>query len=235
MDLKRPYLPLMQRMCASAKSVMPDCRTILLTQTPSRELTDTFDLTFELPPEGTAATLCRERAIVTASWAYKMDRPCVFADPDIEFRRPVPLDGDYDVGLLWRDRSDQPVNSGVVIAKPGCPNFWKHYGKIAINLPEQIWWWWCDQLAYSLLTGVNHKAGEVMQIDDARVALLDANMNCPTPDEAGSDAWAVHYKGQLKGEGWDKVFVNKKVLPTKSRGFQAVGKSGDGRSSEGSP
>src|SRR5690242_21535837 len=100
LDLKRPYGELMRRMCASAKRVMPDCRTILLTQTPLPELMEIFDDTRQLTPEGTAGTLCRERAVVTASWGYKMQRPCAFVDPDVVFHKPIEF-GDFDVGLLW--------------------------------------------------------------------------------------------------------------------------------------
>jgi hypothetical protein len=65
-----------------------------------------------------------------------MDRPCVFIDPDV-FQKPVEFPVMADVGLLWRaTKPAQPVNAGMMLAKPGCEEFWNKYGSIAANLPQ---------------------------------------------------------------------------------------------------
>jgi len=217
-DFGRPYLPLIERMCASVREVMPDARLVLLTPTPKDELSAPFDTTAPLDIETTHANLCRERARAVCSWAMSAERPAVFVDPDVEFVKAPDL-GRYDVGLLWRtNKPDQPVNTGLIVAQPGQRDFWWRYGSVAVNLPKVVHYWWCDQLAFALLTGVCHQAGETLLIEGARVRLLDAASTCAPPDEATPEAWAHHYKGKLKGPGWENVFI----------------KSGDGKSSPGS-
>src|SRR5579864_48441 len=83
--LNRPYLPLLQRMTASAKAVMPDCRTVLLTPTPSPQLGVLFDEMVALEYPATTDNLCLERARAMVSWALATPYPMVFVDPDIVF------------------------------------------------------------------------------------------------------------------------------------------------------
>jgi hypothetical protein len=221
-DYGRPYLPLMQRMAASALKAMPKARLVLLTPTPGtycvERCSEFFDtivpLDIPTPPE----VLCRERARAMASWMMASEIPTLFVDPDVEFLKPVGW-GQFDVGLLWRtNKPDQPVNTGLILARPGVKEFWHHYGTVAVNLPRAVHYWWCDQLAFALLTGICHQAGETLLVDGARVRLLDANEHCALPEEATPSAWAHHYKGRTKGPEWDKVFL----------------KSGDGKSSPAS-
>jgi hypothetical protein len=106
-------------------------------------------------------------------------------------------------------KPDQPINTGIVLAEPGRPIFWKHYGAIAMNLPVEIHGWWCDQLAYSVLLGAAHRHGDRLLIDDARVLLMDYRRACAKPDHATSETWTVHYKGALKGDGWNEIFIKR--------------------------
>lgn len=220
-DLGRPYMPLIDRMVSSGRRAMPGVRAVLLTRTPSPELAAPFDLTIDLGPrslEEMAGTLCYDRARATASWMAQTGRPAVLADPDVEFRA-APPDLDADVGLLWRrNKRDQPVNTGVILAKPGHREFWQHYVRIVANLPKSVRYWWCDQLGFALLTGIMRSPGDLLTIDGARVQLLDALDHCATPETATPNAWAIHYKGARKGDGWEKVFPNR-------------ARSGDGKSS----
>lgn len=207
-DIGNPYLPLMERMTASAKAVMPDAVTLLLTPTPTTECAKFFDEMIPIDKPFKREELCKNRAKSTTSWMMQNPvPPTIFADPDIVFKRPIEFTNGYDVGLMWRDdRPDQPVNTGIVVAQNYRPRFWKHYIEIAMNLPEPLHHWYADQLSYSLLTGVCRKPGDLFMVDDARVQLLDMATHCPTPDLDVPSAWAVHHKGRRKGAGWEKVF-----------------------------
>lgn len=201
-DLGRPYLPLIETMTASAKRAMPYARTVLLTPTPSDELAVCFDKTIDLSPhmKTTEKTVCFDRATTTVSWQAHTESRTIYADPDIEFHREVEFDGTFDVGLLWRPRKpDQPINTGIVLAEPGSKAFWGRYGAIAANLPNPLRSWWCDQLAYNVLMGTLHKAGDTVQAYDARVKLFLMSDHCTPREKATTDnPWAWHDKGKRK-------------------------------------
>lgn len=205
-DFGNPYEPLMERMTRSAREAMPYARTVVITPTPHLKFTRYFDKVVDVSETVpvSANTLCYERARSTVSWQAISTVPTAYVDPDIEFRKPIPFSDEFEVGVLWRKRKpDQPVNTGVVMAMPGCPEFWARYGAIVANLPLKIRGWWCDQLAFSVLLGVLHEPGETIMAKDARVKLLDWTVNCcpeeKCPDEiARGKLWAVHMKGQRK-------------------------------------
>lgn len=226
-DLGRPYEPLFERMTRTARQVMPGCRLVLLSPNAPQPIRDMFDLVCELPIKVDPETLVLERIRATVSWALAAERPMIFADPDLEWKKAPdpPLGHRAGVGLMWRGfKSDQPINGGVVLATPGAPRFWRHLGKVAVNLPPQVRFWWGDQLAYALMTGVCHNAGEVLRRDDAVILLIDAERYCPAANKPTEDAWALHYKGPLKeGEAWRDVYPSRKA-----------GKSGAGNSLPGS-
>lgn len=200
-DLGRPYLPLLQRMTESAKAAMV-CRTILMTPTPSAQLARSFDHIIPTIYPVTAGNLCLERARSMVTIMLRTRNHTIFVDPDIEFIGTPPLGHSFDVGLLWRQKADQPVNTGVILARPGCHEFWSHYGKICANLPSSVHGWYCDQLAFALLTGVCHAPGDTVLVDDATVKLLPAYDHCYRPGKITANAWGVHYKGIDKGDAF---------------------------------
>lgn len=204
-DLGRPYFDLLAKCTASAKRTMPYIRTVLLTPTPSPDLEALFDKTVDLSGHMTTTekTVCYDRAVSTVSWQALTEGRTIYADPDIEFHREVEFDGSFDVGLLWRPRKpDQPINTGIVLAEPGCCNFWAHYGAIAANLPLPLRSWWCDQLAYNVLLGTMHKAGDTIKAHDARVKLFLMSDHCTPREKATTDnPWAWHDKGKRKWNG----------------------------------
>lgn len=201
-DLGRPYLHLMARMTASAKRVMPLAETVLITPTPAPEIGGLFDTVVDVSRhlKTTDKTVCFDRACATVSWQRLAERRTVYTDPDIEFHRPVEFDGSFDVGLLWRKRkADQPVNTGIVLAEPGCSEFWRTYGSVAANLPTALRSWWCDQLAYTVMLGIMHSAGDTVQAFDARVKLFEMTDHCTPREKATTDnPWAWHDKGKRK-------------------------------------
>src|SRR5262252_3831195 len=212
--LGRPYGELMARMTASAKSMFP-CRTVLLTPTPSADLTRFFDETVELSHPANPQTVCLEKVRAIVSWAVIAERPTLFADPDLVFTGTPPLDNSFDVGLLWRKtKPDQPINTGAILVNPGpkLRDFWLHYGRIASNMPAVLHPWFCDQMAFALMTGDIHQPDERLTIDGARVWLMNATDHCYKPGTVSSKAWALHMKGATKGPGWDQVFTNQKAL-----------------------
>src|SRR5689334_1734740 len=87
-DLGRNYGPLIERMAASARRVMPDARLVLLTPTETA-LGKHFDQVCKLPCQTTFENLCMERARAMVSWMVATNDRAIFCDPDVEFRRPV--------------------------------------------------------------------------------------------------------------------------------------------------
>lgn len=205
-DIGRPYLPLIRNMVASAKAVMPDRRVILLTTTPTSELQALFDQTAIFDLQTTPKTICIDKARCMQAWQEQMDRPCAFVDPDLEFRHPFEMP-DEDVGLLWRQRLAQPVNAGMVFAKPGCPTFWRKYVVTANMLPNALKSWWCDQMAFTVMLGSLHKAGDVIEAYDAKVRLIPERDACTPPEKAHEGTWAIHFKGQRKPGDWSQYFT----------------------------
>lgn len=210
-DVGRPYLPLLEQMTVSVKQVIPNAETVLLTPTPDCGAGKFFDHVQAITDRPTTdLNLCQERAIAMTSFMlHKHNCNTVFVDPDLVFLQE-PQFGKFDVGLMWREKKpDQPINTGMILAKPGAEDFWKHYGEVIINLPPAVHHWWCDQLGFALLTGVCHKAGETILVDDARVKLLDLPTYCPISDEGTVNlAWAIHLKGRRKGPGWEEIYRN---------------------------
>lgn len=204
-NLGRPYFDLIVDMTASAKRIMPYARTVLLTPTPSPELGALFDKMVDMSPhmKTTEKTVCFDRAVSTVSWQRLTEGRTIYADPDIEFHREVEFDGSFDVGLLWRPRKpDQPINTGIVLAEPGFNQFWTNYGAIAANLPLPLRSWWCDQLAYNVMLGTMHRAGDTIQAHDARVKLFLMSDHCTPREKATTgNPWAWHDKGKRKWGG----------------------------------
>lgn len=205
-DLGRPYLPLIERMTKSAKAVMPDCKTVLITLSPTAQLCDLFDHSIHMMAEPSAATLCYDKARAILTYQASMQDRCVFVDPDLEFKKPIVFPENTDVALVWRKKHAQPVNGGMIFASPGSPVFWKKYGSVVASLPSPLRSWWADQLALSLMVGSLHEAGDELQAWDARVKLLAEADVCAPPEQAHEGTVALHYKGTRKGEGWDKYF-----------------------------
>lgn len=197
------YLPLIRKSLDSARDVMPQSRRVLLTTTPSAELRKGFDVAISIDEPTTRENLCLHKAQAIITWQAQMDRPCVFIDPDVILRFPVPMI-EEDVGLLWRKSSAQPVNAGLLMAKPGCPEFWRKYGVTCSLLPKALHAWWCDQLAFSVMIGAIREAGEVVQAHDAKVRLIPWEMACAPPEKAHEDVWAWHFKGARKGPEWER-------------------------------
>lgn len=193
------YLPHIKRMCESAKAVMPECKTVILTPTDDTELLGFFDHSILLELEVTKENLCASRARVTTSWQLQSDGLTYFTDPDVVFRNRPELDRDADIFLSWKSkRPAQPCNSGLVITRPGHLDFWKRYASAAINLPKPLNAWWCDQLAYNLLVGTVHQPGDYVRCLDANVKLVDSRVMCASSEEGTDQSWSLHYKGARK-------------------------------------
>ena len=211
-DLGRPYRSLMEQMCASAKQHI-DCRTVILTPTPMDWMGGVFDTVAPHKSasyaEVTKDNLCQQRAEAMMSWGAFCNRPAFFVDPDIQFRA-APRLPEADICLLWRDdKLAMPVNTGFIAASPfdGQKDFWLVYGNTVVNLPTRIHGWWCDQLGFSCMLGNQHQAGQKVRVLGADIALLDARDHCDVPDKVTDRAWAVHFKGSRKGEGWGDIFA----------------------------
>ncbi len=206
-DIGRPYRPLIERMCASARANVPNSRLVILTPTPADYMEECFDDVFPLPTAATEQNICFERARSSMSWGKVTSFPFLLVDPDIVFLAPPRIEDDADIQLLWRrGKPDQPVNSGVVYSKPGQVAFWDDYGLIAGNLPWRLHGWFCDQLAFSLMTGVYNKAGDILTIGPTRIKLVDALDHCERPGRATEKAWAHHLKGSMKGEEFRQFY-----------------------------
>lgn len=205
-NIGRPYLPLIKRMTRTAKAVMPDCKLTLLTPTPTDELIRLFDAHVHLTGTNTSdASLCFEKARAIMTWQQQLKTPCVFVDPDIEFKHPL-QPPDADVGLLWRKSNANPINIGMIFARPGCPEFWNRYGAIVASLPRSLRSWWCDQIGFRAMLGSLHQAGDVIQAYDAWVEFMPWEQVCCAPEYATENTWSLHYKGSRKGEEFHEYF-----------------------------
>lgn len=222
-DLGRDYTPLIERMTSSAHKVMPHARRVLITPTPKPEFEPMFDKIVDISAYVTTtdASICYDRVSSIVGWQSQSRVNTIYVDPDLEFIRPVPDQWDYDVGLLWRKRKpDQPVNTGMIFAKPGCHEFWRRYGAIVANLPLSLRGWWSDQLGFSVLLGVMHQAGDVFQAYDAKVKLLDMTKTCAPTDKIDGDVYAIHNKGQRK---WTSNHTDlESCATTSSEGFASL-------------
>lgn len=207
-DLGKPYLQLIARMSQSARRTMPNSRLILLTPTPRKKYTKLFDKIVDLSAEMkvSESTLCYDRVRAMVSWQSMSKTDTIYVDPDIEFVRPAGV-GDFDVGLMWRKKKpDQPVNTGLIIARAGHDEFWRQYGSIVANLPIPLRAWWCDQLGFSILigrtaaSGKQRAAGDTFISYDAKVHLFDMDSTCSFPERATNTTIAHHYKGNVKND-----------------------------------
>ena len=206
-DLGRPYFPLIKRMTESAKRVMPDARTILLTPTPTPELCALFDQHVHFTTmQTTVNTVCYDKATAIVSWQKTIDRLTVFIDPDLEFKRPIDFPSNADIGLLWRGTTAYPVNGGMIFTQPGCAKFWTRYGNICAGLPKPFRSWFADQLALAIMIGDYHKAGEIVEAYDRRIKLFPCYEICARPEDATENAWAIHLKGVRKGPEFEQFF-----------------------------
>lgn len=199
-DFGRPYLPLIERMTKTAKEQMPHCRTVLLTMTPSAKLFRLFDHSIQIVQDADATRICYDKARAITTYQAQSDRNCVHTDPDVEFIKPVEFP-DADVGLLWRkSKPAQPVNSGMIFARPGSPDFWKRYATTVASLPSALHSWWADQLAFSVMVGASlNEAGKHLRMHDADVLLMAEEDVCSAPEKVTDRAVAIHYKGIRKG------------------------------------
>jgi hypothetical protein len=208
-DFGRPYAALLQRMATSAKRVMPGCRTVLLTPTPGCDGSQYFDEQRPTDPVermGDVALLSKARCRANLRWLLNTDRMTICCDPDIEFiSQPHILDHNADIGVLWRAKPDQRVNAALWWTWPHQAAFWTQYGRIVESMPPELHAWWSDQMAFTLLLGSYHEAGDIVQCGDTRMRLMDGD-DVALPESRTDRTWAIHYKGQRKGAGWEKFF-----------------------------
>jgi len=202
------YVPLLEKLTASARAVMPGVRLVLLS--PSK--VPGFDVTVPMPKAG-EADICYRRAEALASWGSYSPRASVFVDADLEFRS-FPQFGDWDIGLMWRRNPAQPINSGMILARPQQKEFWASYLRIAYSLPKPFRAWWGDQLPFSLMTGVFNKPGDEMDIGGSKIKLLEMDRLCPKSDRPHPEAWALHYKGTRRKKSGDGTFSPESVTST---------------------
>ena len=209
-DLGRPYQPLIETMTASAKRIMPSCKLTLLTPTPTKDLAALFDECVHLKIDSTWRTICYDKSRAIMTWQLKSERPVVYIDPDLEFKRPLEFP-DETVGLLRCTRKTaHPINTGMMFARPGGHEFWQKYGNIVASLPAQLHGWYADQIGFGIMLGSLHKAGDVIQAYDASVKLLPWDEVCCEPERAKDNVQAVHFKGIRKGDHFAPYFGKKK-------------------------
>lgn len=203
------YVPLIERMTASARKAMPDARVLLMAPEPfpADEIAHKFDKILRYPDAPTADDLIyhKGRAFLTAALGTK--NTTVFVDPDVEFLAPVLVDDSFDIGLTWRkERADQPALASLLVTKPNQMRFWLKFGHVLEALPKKNRRWYCEQIALALMTGVCHKPDARLTIAESRVWLMDALECCAISDEEAPRARAIHYKGRRKGPEFHQMF-----------------------------
>lgn len=200
-DFGLPYREHVIRHARSIKKVMPEARSILLTPN-AVDLSPYFNHVIVTEAQANWDTLMADRTIAHIRWAVGTDRRTIFTDCDLELLKPPEFDGSFDVGLLWRgrDRTDMPVCASMILMEPNLQEFNRLWAEIAINIPAPIKQWWADQISLSLITGVTHRKGSTLLIEDARVKLLDYSLCADKQDKVTEETWAIHRKGAEKGK-----------------------------------
>lgn len=187
-------------MIASARETQPGCRIHHYGDAHTRAWPGSDDAILS-ETKIDANIMMLAKAFMWGQAGQKADRPLVLTDADVIFKRDMaPLfDGDWDVGLLWRDHGAvslaQPYLAAMALTKPteGARAFWKHYVDVAGNLPKAWHAWWIDQVALGLVLGTVHHAGGIIQAPGFRVKLFDADMLAPKYETP--DCYSVHFKG----------------------------------------
>lgn len=200
-DFGLPYREHVINHARSVKKVMPDARSILLTPN-AVDLSPYFNHVIVTETPAKWETLMADRSLAHIRWALGTNRRTVFCDCDLELLKPPEFDGSFDVGVLWRgrDRSDMPICASMILMEPGLREFNTLWAEIVVNIPTPVKQWWCDQISLALMTGVTHKRGDLLCIEDARVKLLDYALCADKEEKVTEDTWALHRKGSKKGK-----------------------------------
>lgn len=200
-DFGRPYREHVIKHARSVKRVMPEARSILITPN-ATDLSPYFNHVLVTEQPAKRETLMADRTISHIRWAAGTDRRTIFCDCDLELLNPPEFDGSFDVGLLWRGRSraDMPVCASMILMEPGLAEFCQLWAEVVINLPAPVKAWWCDQISLSLMTGIQHKRGDLLLVEDARVKLLDYELVADREKKITETSWAIHRKGVQKGK-----------------------------------
>lgn len=220
-DMGLPYREHVIKFARSVKNVMPNSRRILMTPN-AVDLSSYFNHVVMMEEPAAWDTLMADRTIAHIRWAAGTNRRTVFCDCDLEMLKPPVFDGSFDVGLLWRgrDRPDMPICASMILMEPGLAGFNQLWAEIIVNIPDPVKRWWCDQISLSLMTGVTHSKGDILEVEGARVKLLDYALCADKPEKVTKDTWALHSKGAKKGK-WslDVVNQNKRGGGTLLRGL----------------
>lgn len=199
-DFGLPYREHVIRHARSIKRVMPEARSILLTPN-AVDLSPYFNHVIVTETPAKWETLMADRTLAHIRWAIGTERRTIFCDCDLEILKPPQFDG-FDVGVLWRgrDRTDMPICASMVLMEPNLMEFNRLWAEIVVNIAEPVKQWWCDQISLSLITGVTHKKGDLLLIEDARVKLLDYALCADREEKVTEETWALHRKGSEKGK-----------------------------------
>lgn len=199
-DFGLPYRDLIIKYARSVKRVLPHARNILMTPN-AIDLSPYFNHVVMTENKPDWSTLMADRCLAHIRWAAGTNRRTIFCDCDLEILKPPQFDGSFDVGLLWRgrDRPDMPICASMILMEPNIMGFTQLWAEVVVNLPTPIKQWWCDQIALSLMTGVTHKKGDTLNIEGARVKLLDYALCADKEERVSDETWAIHRKGTKKG------------------------------------
>lgn len=200
-DLGRPWWRgAVDNMVATARATQPGCRVRHYGDAPTGAWPGTDDAT--LAAERIDATiLMAAKAFMWGRAGQEAQRNTVLTDADMDFRRDMaPLfDGDWDVGLLWRQTGQvsvaQPYLAAMALTKPtaGARAFWKQYADVAGNLPKAWHAWWVDQVALGVVLGTVHHRDGIIAAPDFKVKLFPVDGVAPKVEKPG--CYAVHFKG----------------------------------------
>jgi FkbM family methyltransferase len=199
------YREMIQNMIESARMHIPEVRIVQLTDSLSPRADDIDRLCRIGRPvnrsELAIGRVCAESQYMSVA-SDQISRNVVFVDPDIIFLRDVTdvFDGSFDAGITWRKQwKAMPYNAGLKFAAPDSKPFWNRCEAIVGGMPSAIWGWWGDQIVLSAVLGVQHVPGDIVNVDGARVKILDQNKYAPTAGDARGNPYALHLKGSGAG------------------------------------
>ena len=208
LDQSPHYREIAELSVASAVRANPGAR-VLHARNPQTEPIKAAhgEMVMDVPPTpeevvvGKAAFTCWLGKHAEENWAM--------VDADVIHRKPIePLLDGCAVALLRRGYPIMIVNTGLIVGRPGHPQFWEYYETaisslvmpLGDSLPPVCHPWWCEQLAFSGMVG-SLSIGDV-EVMDAKVRLYEMADVLPAAkdreDLATLPGVGIHFKGRAK-------------------------------------
>ncbi|QDV82907.1 hypothetical protein [Planctomycetes bacterium TBK1r] len=215
------YLQMIDLMFRSASLFHPNCRKVVLTDEATLFPQNWGDIEihrFDIEPKTPmfSRVVSQERYVQQ----YDFGGPLILLDCDMLFNRSFAglfPNSDFDIGLTYVERNDQPLNGGLIILADRhpeiCSQFFQRFREITESDFSDKHAWFCDQLALAKMIDLDStvSVGEQSNgrrratVDEARIELWPCATHNFTPEntfstilDADQGSWLLHFKGAQK-------------------------------------